>query len=258
MKALWVACAATFGAAAAVAGVVVSPWLDVDEVTIFGLHRVSVAEAADAVGFGPGRPMIAVNTGAAQAALLDISWVATASVERDWPATVRVTLTERQPVAVALAGPRRWVMVDVDARVLGEPMDDEAVDAAMLPRISGIRAAGPAGSFLDDDATAPLAALAGLTEGVRGVAAAPLAPDEVYAVWRDERDGLLVDTTFGVRLVLGDDAQLRSKVIAVSAVLDYRRASAPDVGPASGRVSPAPTTLLDVSVPHLPVERALR
>lgn len=277
MRALWITLAAVASAIAAIAGLAISPFADVDEVTIFGLHRVSLAEATEALGFGPGRPMVAINTGAAAEALEEIAWIATASVERQWPGTVDVIVTERAPVAVALAAPDRWVLVDSGARVLSEPIGAAEVAATELARISGIRAAGPPGSFLGNDAVAPLAALSGLTEGVPGVASAPLAPGEIYAVWRDEREGLMVDTTIGVRLVLGDDTQLRSKIVAVGAVLDHKRATAPDATgeratgePATGepdpqpdrqpdrQPAPQPTTLLDVSVPHLPVERALR
>lgn len=257
MRSLWVALGLIALSVAGVAAVAVSPWADVDKVTIFGLHRVSLAEATEAVGFGPGRLMVAVNTGAAEAALLDIAWIAAADVERRWPGTVRVTVTEREPVAVALSAPGRWMLVDDGARVLTGPVNDATVERIGLPRISGIRAAPDPGGFLDDDAIAPLAALAGLTEGVPGVAQAPLAPTQIRSIWRDQQDGLLVDTTIGVRLVLGDDTQLRSKIVAVTAVLDHRRATGSGEADVSELAS-GPTTLLDVSVPHLPVERALR
>ena len=65
-----------------------------------GNRVVSAADVAAAAGVQHGDRMTGVDTGEVAARVEAMPWVRTASVSREWPSTVRVTVTERRPVAV--------------------------------------------------------------------------------------------------------------------------------------------------------------
>ncbi|HWB89398.1 MAG TPA: FtsQ-type POTRA domain-containing protein [Acidimicrobiia bacterium] len=78
-----------------------SPWLSVDLVNTKGVEASSTNSILVDVGVMAGTPMIMVNPGAVERALLADPWVAEAVVMREWPDTVNVEVVERVPVAWA-------------------------------------------------------------------------------------------------------------------------------------------------------------
>ncbi len=211
-----------------------SPLLDVERIEVFGLNRVTLREALDAIDIEVSTPIVSVDTGRASAALEDIPWVDEARVERAWNGTVTVEISERRAVAVALTAPDQWVLVDGDGRVLSEPL----VVVPPLPRLSGLRAAGPLGSFMDSDSSAPLAVAQALPPDLR---------ERVYGIWRDDRGELRIGLVGGPTVVLGDDNRLRAKVAATATMLEQLTL---ETGPHD-----EVARVLDVSVPNLPVVR---
>lgn len=219
---------ATLVAAAGVSWLVVrSPLLDVDRVAIHGLDRVSLGAAEDALGVGPGAAMMDVDADAAEARLEAIPWVLDAQVQRRWPGTVEVEISERTPVAVTLVDTDTWVLIDAQGRVLSGPL----LRDPGLPRLSGIRGAGEPGSFLHRDSAALLALVTVLPE--------PFA-ERVSGIWRDSRGEIWMGLVSEDDIVLGDDLDLRAKVAAALAMVEHLDAE--------GRVG----WELDVSVPTLP------
>ena len=117
-------------AAAAVGGwfLVHSRWLSARVVTVVGSVHTPPAEIAVA-GLAGHPPMVDVDPGAAAARLERLPWVRSATVQRQWPDGVRVTVVEETPVA-ALAPPAgdpggagasgAWALVDRDGRVLAD------------------------------------------------------------------------------------------------------------------------------------------
>ena len=205
---------------------------EVDRVDISGLHRVSYDEAYQAADIRPGDFMGTLDADGAQEALGELPWVRSAQVRRHWPGTVEVEIVERAPVALALAAPDSWVLVDRDGRVLTSVLKTPPA----LPRLSGVAAAPAPGGYLASDADAWLDVIDAAVDRGGFV---------VTALWRDGRgdvrariqrlpDGAVFEAA------LGDDSAIGAKTAAIAAVVAGLEPSG---------------AVLDVSVAHLPVVR---
>jgi cell division protein FtsQ len=105
-----------------------SPLLDVDQVVVRGAQRSGPELVREVTGVLPGQAMVTLRLDQAAADVEELPWVATATVERRWPGTVTVSVTERRPVAavaVPAAGSGRdlaagpsWILVDDQGRQL--------------------------------------------------------------------------------------------------------------------------------------------
>ena len=78
-----------------------SALLDVDHIEVSGGFLVTPDQAVAGAGLHRGQPMLSVDTAAAERHLRLLPWVKTASVERSFPNTVRIHLTERVATAIA-------------------------------------------------------------------------------------------------------------------------------------------------------------
>lgn len=179
-----------------------SPLLAVDQITITGAARTGAPAVQAAAGIDPGRPLVSVDEGAAQARVEGLPWVAAAEVTSHWPHTVRIRVTERVPVAVAGQGPAA-VLVDRTGQVLG-PADD-----ADLPVV--ITAAVPE----------PGGRLAAQSRGAVAVVAAlpPALAEQVSTVER-HTNSLVVTLRDGIEVELGDQTRLKAKSEAALALLE--------------------------------------
>jgi cell division protein FtsQ len=121
-----------------------SPLLDVDRVELEGAVRTPRADVLRAARLRTGMAMVDVDSAGAARRLETLPWVARATVRRSWPATVLVSLQERQPRAATSADGNRWAVLDGDGRVL------EVVPArpAGLVAVEGVDPPGPPGSTL--------------------------------------------------------------------------------------------------------------
>lgn len=160
---------------AAVLTIVASGWAifqitgerSVSQLQIEGrMQRLSVGDVEEVV-----RPLLGgtqfadVDLGAVHDAVVALSWVARASVERSWPSTVRIRLWERQPVA-------HWnqdQLLDERGEIFAPEQRELPPD---LPRLSGPEGAAQTVEQTFARLEAPLAstpfALAGLTQDPRG------------------------------------------------------------------------------------------
>jgi len=130
----WTAVSAGLASASVDAG------LGVARVALQGAERTEGAAVLDALGIEGRTALLAVDPVAARARLRDLPWVRTARVARVFPDTVRVTLTERAPMAV-------WRRADAPARVIdwrGETVG--AVDPARFPELMRVRGDGAPGA----------------------------------------------------------------------------------------------------------------
>ena len=209
-----------------------SSLFDVEEVRWSGLDRTDLDVAAELAGVETGRSIASVDSGAIEARLEELPWVADAAVIRSWSGVVSLDVTERPAVALVMKAQDQWVMVDATGTVLSDE-----IAGSGLPRISGIPAAGEPGSVLGRSASAPLV--------VTSLLPATLAP-RLEGIARDERGEMWLTLLTADRILLGDDTQLALKLAAVVTVLE-----AVDQ---SGRTG----WEMDVSVPTLPVVRDLR
>ncbi len=169
-----VALAAVLGAAAFA---LLGPVAGVRTVEVVGAPRTGAPAVLTAGGLSGRPPLIRVDEAQVAAGIVALPWVGGVKVERRWPRTVIVSVVEREPAAVApcQAGAAAACLVDAGGRVLAPVGDDP--QAADLPRLAGVPAAGEPGATLPEAALGPLAvalalpvALRPLVAGVRGEA----------------------------------------------------------------------------------------
>lgn len=194
---------------------------DVEDVRVTGAAAVPVGEVLAAAAVTVGGPLAAVEGGVVAARVAQLPGVESVRVERDWPHTVSVEVTERVPVAVTQA-PGGLALVDRSGVVYAGDRD------AGLPRLT-VGAPGP-----DDPATlAAVAVLAALPEPVRSqvrtVGVADTAPEVPAQV--------VLGLTEGRQVRWGPSERMQDKV----AVL----------GPLLGE----PGRVYDVTSPDLPTIR---
>jgi cell division protein FtsQ len=200
-----------------------SPLLDVDHIQVSGGALVTADQAITGAGLRRGEPMVSVDTAAAERRLERLPWVNTALVERAFPNTVRIHLTERVAAVTAARPAGGWVLLVSSGRVLAErpdrPGDLPEVIGAGAPPAPGtpMAAAGPA-----------LAVVTALPDALR------------RQVTDATLEGEAVTLHTGVREIrIGPPTQLPAKVAALSVLLT--------------RVGSRSVAFLDVRVPQAPV-----
>lgn len=181
-----------------------SPLLDVDTVRVEGVARTDPDLVRGAAGIETKQPMTSVDLGAAEDRVEALPWVADAKVERQWPATVSVSVTERVPVAVAGDGPGA-VLVDRDGRILGAATSSDQV----LPVAGPDPVEGP-GALVPENQRRLVATLAALPDDMR---------DQVVRGTVDG-SGLGMELRDGIEVHLGDRTRLSAKIDALTVVLD--------------------------------------
>jgi len=117
----WLALA---GLVAVVAGTVVlvarSGLLRVQSVVVAGERRQSAADVIAAAAIPPAAPMWQIDPGALRDRVAALPWVSTVTVTRSWPRTVRISVTERQPVAVVTtASSGSWLVDATGVEIVG-------------------------------------------------------------------------------------------------------------------------------------------
>jgi cell division protein FtsQ len=131
-----------------------SPVLAARHVSVVGAIHTGVGPVTAAVGLD-GQPLVDVNPGRVAARVEALPWVAHATVTKQWPSGVTVTVTERVASAVVESPGHRPVLVDdsghVLATVASAPAGLVVLSAAVRP--------GPPGSVLGGAAGPGLAVL---------------------------------------------------------------------------------------------------
>lgn len=193
-------------------GVVVAtrtPLLDVDRVTVSGAERTEVDAVVEASGVELGEPLVSVSADAVARRVERLPWVATARVERSWPSTVKVHVSERVPVATVQVTDDHAALVDAEGQVLAieARAADDADDTEAPLVLTGIDGRIAEGERLDGDAREALAVAAAVAERLPGVVASV----------STEVDAELVA---GGTIRFGDAADIDDKVTAVKTVLD--------------------------------------
>lgn len=166
---------AVLAAGGGAVGATRSPLLDVDHVTLRGAQHTSLGEVADATKLHRQPLMVEVDTPSLARKVESLPWVLRARVERQWPATVRISVVERAPAAAAASDQGRWAVVDGTGRVLAvgpeRPANLPAVAiGAVAPNRPGASLPAGAEGILRVAAAlpAPLQARVGEVAGVAG------------------------------------------------------------------------------------------
>jgi cell division protein FtsQ len=204
-------------------GAAMSPLLDIEQIQVVGAGSADhVADIRRASGLEVGDSIVTFLPGSTAGRVSDLPWVATAKVSRDLPNIVRITVTEREPVAWVKAG-RGVLVVDPTGRVLWR------TDAppSGLPELLGVA-----------DVSGP----GGLVRPVLLPAtAAALGPDLGSRVASVELDDgtVTVQVGGGPQLRFGAPTQVAAKARVANAVL--------------AALGGNPVSYIDVTVPAAPV-----
>jgi cell division septal protein FtsQ len=219
-------------------GVVRSPLLDVDEITVEGAERTAPDELVVRSGIARGDALIDVDTAGAAARVAELPWIAAVDVRRDWSGAIVVSVDERTPDAVVVdPGGTSW-LVDADGTVL-----DVADPAGTgLPTIEGLAPPAP-GGLLDAGARTALDLAMALPDSVRPVVASvEVREGETWlrlVARPGEVDAAGAPRTDGGHVRVGDGRDLAQQVLDLTAVL--------------AQVDLTDLAVLDVRVPSNPV-----
>jgi cell division protein FtsQ len=137
--------------------------LAVDNVTVHGNRRLSIAEINEKVASVRGQSVLLVDLEQLRRSLLESPWVASVDVRRMLPSTLEVRIVEREPVAIARLGQQLY-LVDVTGVIIGSYGPQHG--GLDLPIVDGMASKDSNGGPAIDPARALLVArfLASLTE----------------------------------------------------------------------------------------------
>lgn len=197
-------------------------------VTVVGSVHTPVSEIVDAAGLAQHPPLIDVN-GSTAARIEQLPWVAHATVAREWPDGVKITVVERTPVAAVheRAPGSGWAVVDRAGVVLTV----DASQPAGMATVGGVVAAGAPGSVVAS-ARPALEVAASLPAAFRA---------EVASVAQDPHGDVTLQLTSALTVYLGSTGGLSTKYEDVAAILAHGSLQAGDQ--------------IDVAVPNAPVVR---
>lgn len=177
---------------------------------VFGARTVDVAGATsaetvtdvlNAADISVGQPLARVDLDAVRERVLSVSVVADATVQRQWPDAVAITVTERVPVATTQANGLWWLVDDT-----GRPFRSDSRRPADLMPLE-LATPGP-----DDRATAAaLAVLASLSPQVR---------EQVASVMAATEYGVTLRLADGRSVIWGSDRDAAAKNEVIPAILD--------------------------------------
>jgi cell division protein FtsQ len=199
-------------------------------VTVRGAHHIPVATVVEVAGLTRHPPLLDVDAGLAAARLEKLPWVRSAVVERHWPDSVSVVVTERVAVASVALPAGGVAIVDGSGRVLAHESDAPAGTVALVvPHV-----AGPPGSVLGSTASGALTVARDLPLPLRS---------RVTTVIAETGEGVVLDLGGGLRAVLGPPSGLGAKFEALESMLAGTRLAGPAV--------------IDLTVPEEPTVSAV-
>jgi len=203
------------------------------ETSLFAIDRIEVHGASPRVAVQVrqtlaslvGRPLVGLDGSALLQKVDALPTVVSASYDRAFPHTLRITVVPERPAAVLRRGPDSW-LVSTHGRVM------EQLSSTALPRLPRVwistRTAVRLGAELTTAGTAAAAHAVGLAGAFRA-----------RVTSASYTDGVLVfHLRSGLELLLGNGGDIKLKVAVAERVL---------------AVLPAGSTFLDVSSPGRPV-----
>ena len=197
-------------AATAAWGVTRTPLMDVDRIAITGVDSVRGAEVLERSSLARGLAMLYLDVGGAERSIASLPWVRSVRVWRDWPATVRIAVDPRVPVAAVPAPGGRTALIDAYGYAIGwAPASGSADDQLDVPHLS-VPFSGSLGD-IHTDADGPLAVVAAMPEDLRAW---------VRRVTLDPASEVIgLELRGGATVVVGEPDLLDDKISAVRALL---------------------------------------
>jgi cell division protein FtsQ len=181
------------------------PGFDPKRIAVKGNHRVSGTEILDRAAVAPRVSIWLQNTGAMEARIATIPFVATATVRRIPPASMTIVVTERAPFAVLQSG-EGVALVDRAFRVLTPGMPDEPLPEFVIRPIVALSP----GAFVRTRDTVVL------REAYDAMAARQIVPVRLAF---DRFGGVEATVRGGLRLLLGNDRDLGKKLTLADAIM---------------------------------------
>lgn len=215
-RALWVsmivlALLATLGLGAR--WILQRPYFHVQHVMISGLRHESNAQVLAASGLETHPSMLSVNASTVRARLKKFSWIDSVRLQKHWPNTVVVHVTEATPVAVAFAKGHVLQYVDAAGRDLGA-----APLSANLPTLS----------YQHPTTSWPYAGSG--AEGAYVASQLPVAfASQVSVISEDAKGDVTLKMTTPVTFVLGSATNLHAKFVAIASVIAHSTLGPGDV-----------------------------
>ena len=203
------------------------------ETSLFSIDRIEVkggspqvaGQVRQALASFSGRPLVGLDGSAVLREVDALPTVVSATYDRAFPHTLRITVVAERPAVVLRGGPDSW-LVSRRGRVM------ERLASTTLPRLPRVWIATRTPVRTGAEVTAAGAAVAARAVGLAGAFAARVASAS-YS------DGTVVfHLHSGLALVLGDAGDIKLKVAVAARVL---------------AMLPAGSTFLDVSIPGRPV-----
>jgi len=185
-------------------------------VTVSGARHTPLSAVVRTAGLAGHPPLLDVDPGRASARLAKLPWVRSAVVERRWPDSVIVKVTERVAVAAITRRSGAVAILDSSGRVLADGRD---APAGVVPVVLSVDP-GPPGSVLGPSASSALAVICYLPPSLRS---------QVRSVTEGSGGEMILDLGGGLRADLGSATQLRVKFEALESVLAGANLSGPEV-----------------------------
>lgn len=189
------------------------PYFHVQHVVISGLRHETDAQVLTASGLGAHPSMLSVNAATVRARLSKFSWIDRVRLEKHWPNTVVVQVTEATPVAVAFAQGHVLQYVDAAGRDLG---------------VAPLRANLPTLSFQHPTKPWPYGG-----RGAEGAYVASRLPaafaSQVSVISENAKGDVTLKMTTPVTFVLGSATNLHAKFVAIASVIAHSTLGPGDV-----------------------------
>ncbi|MCU1344516.1 MAG: hypothetical protein JWL70_782 [Acidimicrobiia bacterium] len=201
-----------------------SPLVGVRTVEVVGTTQLDPAAVRQAAALGS-TPMIKVSATSVRNRVSTMPLVGSVEVQRQWPGTVKIVVTERHPVVKARAADGSWREVDLTGRVLAARADRPA-----LTLVEGPVPVGSPGSSMPGQAATAVRAAA--------VLPATLRPLVTKVTWDVDGNASLILGS-GVPVRLGSTDQIAAQMVALSALLSA--------------LGMSPVAQIDLTVPDRPV-----
>jgi cell division protein FtsQ len=199
-------------------GALHSSLLSARQVTVHGTLHTPQAQILAVSGLVHHPPLIDVDPGRISARLERLPWVREAVVDKAWPDSVTITVSERKPVAT-VAREGQVALVDATGRVLAYERRAPPATVGLVLAGSGVAPPGAPGSRLGSLARPALRVAAELPVSLAA---------QVTAVSLSGSGAISLELSGGMIALLGSDTELGEKFEDLASVLGAVPLSAGD------------------------------
>jgi cell division protein FtsQ len=182
----------------------------VHHIDVVGNQHASAMSLVTTAGLDTTPLMVSLNLPRMDAAMDRLPWVDRATVSRQWPDSLRITVTERVPVGV-VGAPGYQMLVDGSGRILGPAPLTSDLPVVEVEASRGGDTVPPAGGSLVAAYGPALATAAAFP---------PALVPRVVTVVAEPGGTVLLDLAGGASAELGPPTQLASKLIAVLTLVE--------------------------------------